>query len=66
MGYQLLGYILERKTGLKFNEIVQHHILDPLAMNETTIFAPADPSMGVIPVDMQASGWSQRSKGSEA
>jgi CubicO group peptidase (beta-lactamase class C family) len=66
MGYQLLGYILEKKTGLNFSEIVQHHILDPLAMNATTVFAPESSSMGVIPVDVQASGWSQRTKGSEA
>ncbi|CRG89697.1 Beta-lactamase-like protein 2 [Talaromyces islandicus] len=66
IGYQLLGYILERKTGLNYSEMVQRHILDPLGMNETTVFAPEDPSVGVIPVDMQTSGWSQRSKGSEA
>jgi CubicO group peptidase (beta-lactamase class C family) len=66
MGYQLLGYILEKKTGLSFSEIVQNNIFDPLAMNATTIFAPESSSIDVIPVDVQASGWSQRTKGSEA
>lgn len=66
MAIQLLGYIIEKRTGISFAKVVQDHILNPLSMNETTVFAPKDSYMGVIPVNETASGWSARTPGSEA
>lgn len=66
MAFQLLGYIIERRTGHSFKDVVQSKILDPLGLNETTVFAPNDPSKGVIPIGKQASGWSDHLAGSEA
>ncbi|KAJ5247452.1 Beta-lactamase-like protein [Penicillium chermesinum] len=58
--FQLLGYLLERRGGKPFQEILQAQILDKLGLNETTVFAPVDSSQGVIPVSKEASGWSTR------
>lgn len=66
MAFQLLGYLIEKRTGISFAKVVQKHILNPLTMNETTVFAPKDSSMGVIPVNETASGWLARKPGSEA
>lgn len=66
MAFQLLGYILEKRAWTSFAELLQEHILNHLAMNLTTVFAPKDPRMGVIPVNETTSGWSARTAGSEA
>lgn len=66
MGFQLLGYIIERHTGHSFENLVQNKIFDPLGLNKTTIFAPKQSKGGVIPVDQEASGWSSLLPGSEA
>lgn len=66
MAFQLLGYIIEERARISFAEVVQQRILKPLGMNETTVFAPGDPNMGVIPVNETVSGWSARTAGSEA
>lgn len=66
MAFQLLGYIIERRTGASFAKVVQERLLNPLRMNETTVFAPKNSTMGVIPVNETASGWSARTPGSEA
>ncbi|KAJ5639546.1 uncharacterized protein N7484_007408 [Penicillium longicatenatum] len=66
MGFQLLGYIIERHTGHSFEDLVQNKIFDPLGLNKTTIFAPKHSKDGVIPVDQEASGWSSHLPGSEA
>ena len=66
MAFQLLGYIIERRTGHSFEDVVQNKILDPLGLKETTIFAPKDSNKGVIPIDQKTSGWSAHFPGSEA
>jgi CubicO group peptidase (beta-lactamase class C family) len=66
MAFQLLGYILEKRAGTSFAELLQERILNHLAMNSTTVYVPKDSRMGVIPVNETASGWSARTAGSEA
>ncbi|KAJ5682596.1 hypothetical protein N7462_005761 [Penicillium macrosclerotiorum] len=66
MAFQLLGYVIEKKSGMTFEEVIQHYILNPLEMNQTSIFAPKNPVHGVIPRNRVASGWSARTAGSEA
>ncbi|KAJ5359494.1 uncharacterized protein N7496_011907 [Penicillium cataractarum] len=66
MAFQLLGYIIEERARMSFAEVVQQRILNPLGMNETTVFAPGDSNMGVIPVNETVSAWSARTTGSEA
>ncbi|CAI7569598.1 unnamed protein product [Penicillium palitans] len=57
MAFQLLGYIVEKRTGKPFNEVLQHDIFDVLGMTETSIFAPNTTTTGIIPVGEEASGW---------
>lgn len=66
MAFQLLGYILEKHAGEPFDTIIQKQILNPLGMNETTVFAPENSLNGVVPVSKEASGWSTRRSGTEA
>lgn len=39
-GYILLGYLLERVTGLSFSELMQRYVLTPLSMNHTGLDLP--------------------------
>ncbi|KAL2797860.1 beta-lactamase/transpeptidase-like protein [Aspergillus keveii] len=57
MAFQLLGYIVERRTGKPFSKVLQNDIFDVLGMTATSIFAPANPSAGIIPVSKEVSGW---------
>ena len=36
-GYNLLGYIIERKSGQSYAQFVQENILEPLSMHHTTV-----------------------------
>lgn len=66
MGFQILGYIIERHTGHSFKNVVQHQILDHLDLNETSVFAPRDTQNAVIPVNQKTSGWLDHLPGTEA
>ncbi|KAI3290090.1 hypothetical protein DTO002I6_6495 [Penicillium roqueforti] len=55
MAFQLLGYIVEKRTGKPFSKVL-HHIFDVLGMAETSIFAPNSTTAGIIPVSKEASG----------
>jgi CubicO group peptidase (beta-lactamase class C family) len=66
MAFQLLGYIIERRTGHSFKSVLKHQILDPLELNETSVFAPLDAQNAVIPVNQKASGWLAHLPGTEA
>ncbi|TPX11564.1 uncharacterized protein E0L32_007775 [Thyridium curvatum] len=52
IGPALLGLVVERVSGLKFEDFVQQKILDALGMKHTSAFKPDD-KLGVIPVDDQ-------------
>lgn len=62
MAFQVLGYLLEKRVGKSFEEIIQDQIFSKIHLNDTTIFAPQDSSQGVIPVSKEASGWSTRNR----
>ena len=66
MAFQILGYLIEKQTGASFHEVVQKRIFNKLGLANTTIFAPKDSSKGVIPVSMEASGWSSNEEGDVA
>ncbi|KAJ5391882.1 Beta-lactamase-like protein [Penicillium cosmopolitanum] len=66
MAFQLLGYIIERRTGQSFKRVLKHQILDPLELNDTSVFAPLDTQNAVIPVNQKASGWLAHLPGTEA
>ncbi|KAL4786039.1 beta-lactamase/transpeptidase-like protein [Aspergillus varians] len=66
MAFQLLGSVIERRIGKPWSEILQHDIFDVLGMTETSIFAPENPSTGIIPVSTEVSGWSSRDEADEA
>ncbi|KAJ0421601.1 beta-lactamase/transpeptidase-like protein [Aspergillus carlsbadensis] len=58
MAFQLLGHIIERRTGKPFSKALQDDVFDILGMTETSIFAPVNSSAGIIPLSKNASGWS--------
>ncbi|KAJ5291941.1 hypothetical protein N7478_001192 [Penicillium angulare] len=66
LGFQIMGYMLEKQTKSSFAELVQNRILARLSMNATSIFAPKDSSLGIIPVSKEASGWSSRNVGDKS
>ncbi|KAJ5529943.1 hypothetical protein N7527_003336 [Penicillium freii] len=66
MAFQLLGYIVEKRTGRPFNKVLQHDIFDVLGMTETSIFAPNNTTTGIIPVSKEASGWLAHHKADQA
>ncbi|KAJ5373414.1 hypothetical protein N7517_005420 [Penicillium concentricum] len=66
MAFQLLGYIVEKRTGKPFSKVLQHDIFDVLGMTETSIFAPEKTTAGIIPVSKEASGWLARHESDKA
>ncbi|OJI97598.1 hypothetical protein ASPVEDRAFT_79301 [Aspergillus versicolor CBS 583.65] len=67
MAFQLLGYIIERRAGKPFTDVLTNDIFTALNMTKTSIFAPANNSVSpVIPISREASGWSSRLGGEEA
>ena len=66
LAFQILGYIVEKQTGQKYEDIVQKKILNKIGMNETYVQAPKDVSHGVIPIDEKASSWALNVKGDTA
>jgi CubicO group peptidase (beta-lactamase class C family) len=66
MAFQLLGYIIERCTGHSFKSVLRQQILDPLELNETSVFAPLNTQNAVIPANQNASGWSAHLPRTEA
>ncbi|KAL2836584.1 beta-lactamase/transpeptidase-like protein [Aspergillus pseudoustus] len=66
MAFQLLGYIVARRAGQPFGEVLQRDIFDVLGLTETSIFAPVNSSAGIIPTSKEASGWLAHHGGDEA
>jgi CubicO group peptidase (beta-lactamase class C family) len=44
-GFTLAGYIVERMSGENFDRYIEHHILKPLAMNNSTFDQPLPPQL---------------------
>ncbi|EED15033.1 alkaline D-peptidase, putative [Talaromyces stipitatus ATCC 10500] len=49
--FQILGYVVENITGESFENVLSSRILAPLGMNQTTLYTPKSPTLGVIPVN---------------
>jgi CubicO group peptidase (beta-lactamase class C family) len=47
-GASLAGYIVQRVSGEKFEDYVQHHIMQPLAMNHSTFQQPLPPALAPL------------------
>jgi CubicO group peptidase (beta-lactamase class C family) len=45
-GYLLMGYLLERVTGLTFEELMKHYVLTPLGMMDTGLDIPRRINLG--------------------
>lgn len=57
-GYNLLGLVLERITGLELSTLMQQSISAPLNATTLTYYAPMDKSHAVIPVNDSTAGFS--------
>jgi len=55
--YQLLGYALENITNKPFETLLNQSIFTPLNMTRSSLLAAVDSSVGVIPINETASGW---------
>ncbi|KAE8371318.1 beta-lactamase/transpeptidase-like protein [Aspergillus bertholletiae] len=58
LGFQILGFIIERITGQPFNDIIENHIIRPLSLSKTSLRTPSSNSSSLIPTDPKTSGWS--------
>lgn len=47
-GVGLMGYIVERVSGERFEDYVQHHIFDPLGMAHSTFAQPVQPQFHAL------------------
>lgn len=56
IGFVLLSYIAERKTGKPFKTLVKEKVLDPLNLKHTFTEAP-DQSLGIIPGNQRTTSW---------
>ncbi|KAK6812578.1 hypothetical protein RU639_011752 [Aspergillus parasiticus] len=63
VGFQILGYIIERITGQPFNDVLEGRILKPLSLSKTSLHTPLSNSSGIIPTDPRTSGWSNQYAG---
>ncbi|KAF7588571.1 hypothetical protein BBP40_005490 [Aspergillus hancockii] len=66
VGYQVLGYIIEKLTGQPFADALQTRILDPLSLDRTSQKTPSNSSFAVIPSNPKTSGWAAQFDGEAA
>ncbi|PGH05521.1 hypothetical protein GX51_02859 [Blastomyces parvus] len=55
--FQILGYILEDRTGKSFEALLRSKIFKPLRMRHSSLFGPRDTKNGVVPGGAKKSGW---------
>ncbi|KOC13312.1 alkaline D-peptidase [Aspergillus flavus AF70] len=63
VGFQILGYIIERITGQPFSDVLESRILKPLSLTKTSLHTPLSSSSGLIPTNPRTSGWSNQYTG---
>lgn len=58
-GFAVLGRVLERLTGLPYNDALQSVLAEPLGLNGTSTFAPPDNGLNalVVPGNASQSSW---------
>lgn len=49
LGYRLLGYILEKLSGSRYDSLLQSSVFEPLGMSHTTARVPSGEGSWVIP-----------------
>ncbi|KAB8209411.1 beta-lactamase/transpeptidase-like protein [Aspergillus parasiticus] len=55
--YQLLRYAMENITGTDFPSMFENSIVKPLNLNSTSLVAPKNASVGIIPINETVSVW---------
>jgi CubicO group peptidase (beta-lactamase class C family) len=61
--FQILGYVLEKMTNRKFSSMLDKDIFQRLKMTHSSYQTPASTTFGVIPGDINATGWNVDFKG---
>jgi CubicO group peptidase (beta-lactamase class C family) len=56
VGFVLLAWALESITGKKYGDVIRESIIEPLNLTGTYTSPPPE-SVGVIPGDRHATGW---------
>lgn len=55
-GLDVLGYFIEVVSGLTFDEFLRIHIFDPLGMNDTRFYQPAEKTGRLVAVQQRVNG----------
>jgi CubicO group peptidase (beta-lactamase class C family) len=55
-GLDVLGYFIEVVSGMKFDEFLKSHIFDPLGMNDTRFYQPAEKANRLVAVQQKVNG----------
>jgi CubicO group peptidase (beta-lactamase class C family) len=55
-GLDVLGYFVEVVSGVSFDEFLRTHIFDPLGMNDTRFYQPADKAGRLVAVQQKVNG----------
>ena len=55
-GLDVLGYFIEVISGEPFDQFLRHHIFDPLGMNDTWFYLPAEKANRLVAVQIQQQG----------
>lgn len=56
IAFQILAYALENMTGRPFNESLYNNVMQPLDL-QNTYYYRANESLGIIPRDVNKTGW---------
>jgi len=55
-GLDVLGYMIELVSGMKFDEFLRKRLFDPLGMDDTWFYLPADKASRLVPVQTPKDG----------
>jgi CubicO group peptidase (beta-lactamase class C family) len=55
-GLDVLGYFIEIVSGMPFDQFLQTHIFDPLGMNDTRFYLPAEKASRLVAIQQKENG----------
>ena len=55
-GLDVMGYLIEVVSGMPFDEFLKSHIFDPLGMNDTRFYQPAEKAGRLVAVQQKKNG----------